>query len=202
MSFPCILGQWGSIHGQRSPRSGKAKTWPRLVTMPGHRSTSWWSQLALEFSDELGDRRTECMTEGALPLAARLRYILSRGDIMAHVLPNNCDRKALPSISYSISSSFPLPRLGTTALEQCGLAGVDFLLGGSVLHPTKVTGRSLSLHKPLTSLVEPLKVRWGQNTDGTPIPFLFKHSVGNFFRFQHQAFGYFLLVCIYACVCM
>lgn len=74
--------------------------------------------MALEFPDEVGEGWTECVTEGVLPLATRLRYILSRGDIMAHVLPNNCDRKALPSISYSISSSFPLPRLSTTALEQ------------------------------------------------------------------------------------
>lgn len=71
-----------------------------------------------------------------------------------------------------------------------------------MLHPTEVTGRPQSLHKPFAPLVEPLKVRWGQSTDGTPIPFLFKHPAGDFVSFQCQSFGCSLLVCVYVCVCV
>lgn len=78
---------------------------------------------------------------------------------MAHVLPNNCNRKALPIISYSISSSFPLSGLGAAAPEQWGRVDVDILPGESMLHPTKVTGGLQSLHKPFAPLVEPLEVR-------------------------------------------
>lgn len=137
-----------------------------------------------------------------MPAASHSRHILSRSDTMAHVLPNNCNRKALPIISYSISSSFPLTRLGTTAPEQWGHAGADILPGESMLRPAKVTGRPQSLHKPFAPLMEPLKVRWGHSTDGTPIPFLFKHSAGDFLSFQRQSFGYSLLVCVYVCVCV
>ncbi|KAK4817687.1 hypothetical protein QYF61_025779 [Mycteria americana] len=86
---------------------------------------------------------------------------------MAHVLPNNWNRKALPIISYSISSSFPLPGLGTTAPEQWGHAGADILPGESMLRPAEVTGRPQSLHKPFAPLVEPLKQ---YVLDGAPPP--------------------------------
>lgn len=92
-----------------------------------------------------------------MPAATNSRHVLSRSDTMAQALPNNRNRKALPVISYSISSPFPLPGLGATAAELWGHA--DILLGESMLHPTEVTVRPQSLHKPFASLVEPLKVR-------------------------------------------
>lgn len=92
---------------------------------------------------------TGCVREGIVPTATHPRHLLSRRNTIAHVLPNNRNRKALPVISYSISSSFPLPGLSTTVPEQWRRVGADILLGESMLHPTNVTERPQSLHKPL-----------------------------------------------------
>jgi len=85
-----------------------------LSSMPWHGSAlgCLWG-----FSDEAGEGCIGCVRESIVPTAMHSRHILSRSDTMAHVLPNNCNRKALPIMSYSISSPFPLSRLGTTAPE-------------------------------------------------------------------------------------
>lgn len=133
--FLCILGQRGSICRRRSLSSGKARMWPRLVSVPHQAACLGMDLQAVAlgclwgFSDEAGEECAGCVREGIVPTATYSRYILSRSDTMAYVLPNNCNRKALPIISYSISSSFPLPGLGTTAPEQWGRAWCEYPAG-------------------------------------------------------------------------
>lgn len=134
------------LHIQRSPRSDKARIWPRLVP-------HWAACLGKDlravalgypwvFSDEAGEGCTGCVREGIMPTATHSSYILSRSHTRAHALPDNCNRKALPITSHSISPSFPLPRLGTTAWEQWEHAHVDILSGQLMLCPTMVTGKT------------------------------------------------------------
>lgn len=143
---PCPVG----LHIQtKVSREGQGKMWPRLVP-------HWVTWLGMDLkaaalgypwvvSDEAGAGCAQCVREGIVPTATHSRYILSRSDTMARTPPDNCNRKALPIISHSLSPSFPLPGLGTTAREQWEHAHVDILPGQLMLCPTKVTGKAPAL---------------------------------------------------------
>lgn len=116
-----------------------------LSHLPWHGSESCCSGFLWVFSDEAGAGCAQCVRESIVPTATHSSYILSRSDTMACAPPDDCNRKAPPNISHSLSPSFPLPGLGTTAREQWEHAHVDILPGQLMLCPTKVTGKAPAL---------------------------------------------------------
>lgn len=108
--------------------------------------------------------------------------------------------KPCPS-SHSISSSFPLLRLGTTVPEQWGHACADILLGESMLHPP----RSQAGLSHRTNFLHHWWSLWRSGRVKAQMGLL-SHSCSNTQRVTLLVFIASLLatrsLCVYVCVCV
>lgn len=182
--FLCILGQWGFIFRQRrSPRSDKARMWPRLVP---HWAACLGTDLKAAalgypwvFSDEAGEGVLGVWGKALCPLQliqgtfcpeVTLWPMFFRTTATGKPCPSSVTLFLLPSLSLDWA---PLPKSSGNILMRISCQD------SSCYAPPRSQGRHQPLHKAFAPLVGSLRVRQDQSTDGAPIPFLFKHPEGD-----------------------